>query len=129
MPLIKPDAEKLIFELMYKQFSAMGCRTRIINGMPDHVHCLFLLSPKVSVAEVMKQVKGSTSHFINEHHLINEKFEWQKGYAAFAVSESIVPKVHEYILNQKSHHTGKASKQEYEAFLRTGLIHIDMFNG
>lgn len=42
--------------------------------MPDHVHCLFLLNPQKSIAEVIKQIKGNTSHWVNGQNMINEKF-------------------------------------------------------
>src|SRR5690606_6486220 len=91
---------------------------RIINGMPDHIHCLFLLSPQKSIADVVKQIKGSSSHFINQNNLIAEKFSWQTGYAAFSVSESVAEKVFRYIKNQKAHHQKKAFQQEYSEFIK-----------
>ncbi len=90
---------------------------RIINGMPDHIHCLFLLNPQKSIAEVIKQIKGSSSHFINQNNLISEKFAWQTGYAAYSVSESVVDKVFQYIKNQKHHHTKKTFQEEYNEFI------------
>ncbi len=96
----------------------MGCPVRIINGMPDHIHCLFLLNPQKSIAEVIKQIKGSSSHFINQNNLISEKFSWQTGYASYSVSESVVDKVFQYIKNQKSHHQKKTFEQEYEGFIK-----------
>ena len=66
---------------------------RIINGIADHVHCLFLLSPKKAIAETIKQVKGATSHWVNEQEPVVEKFSWQTGYAAYSVSESQLDKV------------------------------------
>jgi putative transposase len=86
--------------------------------MPDHIHCLFLLSPQKSIAEIIKQIKGSSSHFINKNNLITEKFAWQTGYAAYSVSESVVDKVFQYIKNQKKHHTKKTFQQEYDEFLK-----------
>jgi REP element-mobilizing transposase RayT len=74
---------------------------RIINGMPDHVHCLLLLNPNKAVTEIIKQVKGSCSHEINKQNIIKEKFAWQTGYAAYSVSESVLEKVFQYIKNQK----------------------------
>jgi len=59
-PLIDSKIEKAIFDFMRKQFEELGCPVRIINGMPDHVHCLFLQNPKKSVAETIKQIKGLT---------------------------------------------------------------------
>lgn len=86
--------------------------------MPDHVHCLFLLSPKKSIADVIKQIKGSSSHFINQSHLVPEKFAWQTGYAAYSVSESVVERVFQYIQKQKQHHAEKTFQQEYDESLR-----------
>ncbi len=86
--------------------------------MPDHVHCLFLLSPQKTIAEIIKQVKGSTSHFINEQNLIPDKFAWQTGYAAYSVSQSVLEKVVEYIRNQKQHHSKKTFHQEYDEFIK-----------
>ena len=118
LPLIHPAIDDKIYAFIDDQLREQGCPVRIINGMPDHIHCLFLLSPQKSIAEVMKQVKGSSSHFINQNNLITEKFAWQTGYAAYSVSESVVDKVFQYIKNQKQHHTKKTFQQEYDEVLK-----------
>ena len=117
-PLIKPEIEQKVYEFMREQLKQIGCPVRIINGMPDHVHCLFLLNPQKSVTEIVKQVKGSTSHFINEQNLIPQKFAWQTGYAAYSVSESQQEKVFQYIKTQKQHHSLKTFQQEFDEFLK-----------
>lgn len=116
VPLIHPTVETKIHQFMSEQLREQGCPVRIINGMPDHIHCLFLLSPQKSIAEVIKQIKGSSSHFINQNNLINEKFAWQTGYAAYSVSESVVEKVFHYIKNQKQHHEKKVFKRNMMRF-------------
>jgi REP element-mobilizing transposase RayT len=117
-PLIHPSVEQSIYVFMAEQIRELGCPVRIINGMPDHVHSLFLLSPQKSIAEVIKQIKGSSSHYVNQNNLIPEKFAWQTGYAAYSVSESAVDKVFAYIRNQKQHHQKKTFLQEYDDFLK-----------
>ncbi len=117
-PLIQPAIEKKIHRYMSDQFIESGCPVRVINGMPDHVHCLFLLNPKKSIAEIIKQVKGSTSHWINEQDLIKEKFSWQTGYAAYSVSESVLDKVYQYIVNQKQHHQKTTFSKEYDGLIK-----------
>lgn len=116
--LIVPDIETIVYNFISDQLREIDCPVRIINGMPDHIHCLFLLNPQKSIAEVIKQVKGSSSHFINQSNLINEKFSWQTGYAAYSVSESVLDKVFYYIKNQKIHHQKKSFQQEYNDFLK-----------
>ena len=118
VPLIAPKIEQQVYAFMRTQFVESGCPIRIINGMPDHVHCLFLLNPQKPIAEIIKQVKGGTSHFINEQNLIHDKFAWQTGYASYSVSESVLEKVYEYIKNQKQHHVKKTFQQEYEEIIK-----------
>ncbi len=117
-PFIHSNVEHKIYHFISEQFREQGCPVNIINGMPDHVHCLFLLSPQKSIAEVIKQIKGSSSHYINQNNLIIDKFSWQTGYAAYSVSESVVDKVHNYIHNQKQHHAKKTFQQEYDEFIK-----------
>jgi len=116
--LIHGKIEKKVHNNMYKEFTDYGCPVRIINGMPDHVHSLFLLNPKRAIIDVIKQVKGSTSYWINDENLIAEKFAWQTGYAAYSVSESQLEKVFQYIKNQKAHHRKQSFAEEFEAFTK-----------
>jgi putative transposase len=124
MPLIKPSIDKLLYGFMADQFKELGCPVRVINGMPDHVHILFLLNPQKAVADVIKQVKGSSSHFINHQNLITEKFAWQTGYAAYSVSESVTDKVPQYIRNQKAHHANRSFQDEFDEFLKRNSLVI-----
>jgi len=118
IPLISSVVEKKVYEIISAQLRELSCPVRTINGMRDHIHCLFLLNPQKSVAEVLKQIKGSSSHYINQSNLIAEKFAWQTGYAAYSVSESVVERVYQYIKNQKQHHQNKTFQQEYDEFLK-----------
>jgi putative transposase len=118
MQLINQDIEQKVYQFITAQLQEQGCPVRIINGMPDHIHCLFLLNCQKSIAEVIKQVKGSSSHFVNQNDLIKDKFAWQTGYAAYSVSESVIDKVFEYIKSQKQHHQKKTFQQEYNDFLK-----------
>ncbi|MBN1968428.1 MAG: IS200/IS605 family transposase [Candidatus Delongbacteria bacterium] len=120
--LINPKIENTLFQFISEQFNESGCSIRIINGAPDHIHCLFLLHPQKSIAEIIKQIKGSSSHFVNQNNLINEKFAWQTGYAAYSVSESVVNKVFVYIKNQKTHHQKRTFQVEYEEFIKLNPI-------
>jgi REP element-mobilizing transposase RayT len=116
--LIKPQIELGLFDFIKTQLIEMGCFVKIINGMPDHIHCLFLLNSQKSIAEVIKQIKGGSSHFVNHNNLIEKKFAWQTGYAAYSVSESVLPKMFEYIQNQKEHHKIRTSQEEFDLYIK-----------
>lgn len=117
-PLIHKSTEVKIHHYIRQQLIESGCPVRIVNGMPDHIHCLFLMNPNKTLSEIIKQVKGSTSHFINQQNIISQKFSWQAGYGAFSVSESGKEKVFEYIKNQKKHHEKRNVQEEVETFVQ-----------
>jgi REP element-mobilizing transposase RayT len=116
-PLIHPDIEQQVYDHQKAELLLMDCPVRIINGMPDHVHLLFLQNPKLPITDIIKQVKGNTSHWLNEQQLIQERFAWQTGYAAYSVSESQLEKVYQYILHQKQHHSQNTFEDEYHKFV------------
>jgi REP element-mobilizing transposase RayT len=125
-PLISHNLENKIYNFLYEEFVALGCPVRIINGIPDHIHSLFLLNPQKAVTDIVKYVKGSSSHTINKQNLIAKKFSWQTGYAAYSLNESQLERVFHYIRNQKQHHLKKTFLQEYEELLALhGLADIE----
>lgn len=121
--LISFDIEKKVYNILTHELIEQSCPVEIINGMPEHVHIMFLLDPRKSLSDVMKQIKGASSHEINDKSIIQAKFGWQTGYAASSVSESQVARVKAYIQNQKEHHKKITFQQEYEQFLKVhGLL-------
>ena len=94
-----------------------GCKTMIVNGIEDHIHCFLGLKPVVSISELMKTVKAKSSKYINDHKLTIERFEWQEGYGAFSYSKSHIDNVYRYIANQEEHHRKQTFRQEYVEFL------------
>ncbi|HOX86047.1 MAG TPA: transposase, partial [bacterium] len=66
----------------------------------------------------LKDIKGSSSAWINEKGLARGKFVWQAGYGAFSYSHSHVDTVVKYILRQEEHHKIKTFREEYIEFLK-----------
>ena len=102
-----------------------NCKTIIVNGVEDHIHCFVGLKPVVSVSELMKTVKAKSSKYINDHSLTKSRFEWQEGYGVFSYSQSHVDKVFKYIQNQEAHHTKQNFRDEYQEFLKKFKIEYD----
>jgi putative transposase len=117
MPLIHPKMEQKLFEFLIDELKKMGCMVSIVNGMHDHVHCLFGINPQKSITDIIKQIKGSSSHFVNSNNLIPEKFIWQRGFGVFGVSHSAVDNVYRYIRDQKQHHQKRSFETEYIKFM------------
>ena len=71
-----------------------------IGGRPDHVHLLARFSPAVSLSHMLQRIKGNSSRWVNDGRRVRGRFAWQRGYAAFTVSESAANGVAEYIRDQ-----------------------------
>ena len=89
----------------------------MVNGMENHLHCLLSLNPKYAISDVVNELKGESSHWINDQNLLKVKFAWQRGLGAFSVSESNVKQVRKYILKQEEHHRKVTFKQEWESLM------------
>lgn len=96
-----------------------------INGMPDHVHILLGLRPNKSLSELVQDIKGSSSKWINEKKLVEGKFSWQEGFGAFSYSRSEIPVIAHYIDNQKTHHSRKTFSEEYVEMLNEFGVDFD----
>lgn len=96
-----------------------------INGMPDQVHMLIGLRPVQSISDLMQDVKGSSSTWINNNRFTHGRFEWQAGYGGFSYSKSQLSNVINYIIDQKEHHKKKTFLEEYHQFLEEFDIDFD----
>lgn len=96
-----------------------------INGMSDHIHILIGNRPSQSISDLMKDIKQSSSKWINENKFIKTHFAWQAGYGAFSYSKSQISTVIKYIQNQEAHHKTKTFIEEYLEILRNFEIEYD----
>ncbi len=115
--LPKPAAAKVSAHL-HEYAESKGIYMKINYVNPEHTHALIDLPTKYSIEEVMKLLKGASSHWINANRIINGKFAWGRGYGAFSVSHSGVAEVGKYIANQEAHHRKKSFAEELQAFVR-----------
>ena len=76
------------------------------------MHCLISLGKDQSIAKVSQLIKGESSFWINQNHIITEHFSWQDDYFAVSVSESQLQAVINYIKNQETHHAKKSFDDE-----------------
>ncbi|HMW65449.1 MAG TPA: IS200/IS605 family transposase [Chitinophagaceae bacterium] len=107
---------------LYKYISGIvqnqGHKLLAINGMPNHVHVFFGMRPSQSLSDLMQDIKGDSSKWINQKKLTMGKFSWQEGYGAFSYSKTHVERVIRYIKNQKQHHEKISFTEEYLDMLR-----------
>ena len=124
-PIITDSVRGSLHAYMATVLQNLGCHPVLINSIEDHIHLLFELARTVSVSQAVEDVKKSSSKWIKEQRPEFRAFAWQSGYGVFAVSESNVEAVREYIANQREHHRKKTFQDEYRAFLKRHNVAFD----
>lgn len=114
LPLITADIEGRIYAAIAAKCRQLKCEPLAINGVEDHVHVLVRLHPTVSVARLVKEIKGASSHLMTHEIKSGQFFKWQGAYRAFTIRKSDVPTVKAYIQNQKQHHAEEHLNSEWE---------------
>jgi REP-associated tyrosine transposase len=104
LPLIESAWEADLYGYIWGKATALECIPYAINGMPDHIHVVISIPPKLSVAALIGQLKGASSHRVNEIFVTHQAFAWQAEYGVFSFSEKSLYRVVNYVKNQKKHH-------------------------
>ena len=116
-------------EELYQYISGIvennGHKLLQIGGMSDHIHVLFGMRPVQSLSDLMQDIKGGSSLWINKKRFMTGKFSWQEGYGAFSYGKSQIDEVIKYIKNQEKHHKKRDFEEEYLEFLKLFEIEFD----
>ncbi|MCG3145685.1 MAG: hypothetical protein HONDAALG_03327 [Gammaproteobacteria bacterium] len=102
----------------------LGGVPETIGGVEDHVHLLIGLRATHRLADVLREIKASSSKWVHEEFK-KPSFAWQEGYGAFTVSASQIEVVKNYIANQEEHHRKKTFQEEYLGFLIQSGVEYD----
>ena len=104
-PNMTPEMERTAHRCIISEAEAMRCEVLAIGGMPDHVHLVVRLTGDVGVSALAKKVKGASSYLLNTlREPYSDRFDWQKGFAAFSLDKTNLPNAIYYVQHQKQHH-------------------------
>lgn len=124
-PWLTPTIETELHPYLATLFKSCDSPALIINGDRDHIHELFTLARTWTVADVVEEVKKRSSKWLKTKDAKLQAFQWQAGYGALSVSQSLVEQVRRYITNQKAHHRQQPFQDEYRALLQKYGIEFD----
>lgn len=114
LPLITPRVEAMVYADIRVECSKIKAELLEIGGIEDRIHVVVRIPPALSIADLLKQIKGASSHLTSHTNSADDFFKWQGAYAALTVSESDLPRVRAYVRNQKAHHRSGELLAEYE---------------
>ena len=103
----------------------LGAELVHVGGVSDHVQILTTLPRTLSQAQLIKQIKKTSSKWIKTVDTRYRGFTWQRGYGAFSVSPSQLESVLHYINKQQEHHRMRTFQEEYRELLRKHGVDFD----
>lgn len=105
--------------------SHKDCHLYRVNGTENHIHLLFELHPSLSLADLVRDLKVSTSIWLKKSGKFPRFSGWAVGYGAFTYSIREKDIIINYIKNQQVHHQKRTFEEEYRRFIQEAGIEID----
>ena len=102
-----------------------GCECYRVGGVADHVHLAVRLSRTSTIADLVRELKASSSKWLKTQSPTLAQFTWQRGYGAFSVGPTDLGALQNYIDTQDEHHRSRSFQEEYLAFLRKYGVEYD----
>ena len=102
-PVLVGSVAKDVERLIRLKCEEQGWEAVALEIMPDHVHLFVRAWPTTSAAEVVKQVKGITSHELRRKypHLLKLPSLWTRSYFASTAGNVSQEAIRRYIDSQR----------------------------
>jgi REP element-mobilizing transposase RayT len=101
------------------------CFSHKVGGTDDHLHIACSLSRTMTIADLVQEIKQSTSKWIKTKGAKYQDFSWQNGYGAFSIGQSQLDDLCQYIANQRLHHSKESFQDEYRKLLVLYKVEFD----
>ncbi|HLW67892.1 MAG TPA: IS200/IS605 family transposase [Gemmataceae bacterium] len=124
-PMMRAEIEEELYKYLAGILRNLECPMLCAGGTEDHIHILFRLGRKMEIADLVEEIKSSSSKWIKTKGVTYQAFYWQSGYGAFSIGQSGVRGVKSYIAKQKEHHRKKSFQDEFRQFLKHYEIEYD----
>src|SRR5690242_10241625 len=84
-PLLYGPIEREVNQAIRAKCEERQVKVVALGGVEDHIHLLVLLPPTLTIADLVKHIKGASSHLMAQHILAQTDgfFKWQGAYGAF----------------------------------------------
>ena len=121
-PAIPLEHKRELYAYIFGILNKKKCYVHRINGMADHIHILIDLNPTIALADLIRDIKRSSSLWMNENHDFLHNTRWGKGYYAFTLGEDGLEDCIEYIKNQEIHHQNTTLLEEVQVLARRNSL-------
>ena len=124
-PWLDSDVRTRVHSYLAMICRDLGAELVHVGGVADHIHIVSTLSRTLSQAQLIEQIKRTSSKWIKTVDARYRGFSWQRGYGAFSVSPSQLESVRRYIDKQPKHHRTRTFQEEYRDLLHKHGVDFD----
>lgn len=101
--LVKQENEDSIYDIIKAKCQKFKTELLAFGNTDNHVHLLIAINPNIRIVDLVSEMKGASSFFINKQP---EQFlKWQDGFGCLSVGKSELKRIKQYIERQKEHHS------------------------
>jgi putative transposase len=123
VPFIHETVRPDLFAYLATVVRNADCECFRVGGIADDVHLAIRLNRKTKIAELVAEVKASSSKWMKTQGVA--KFAWQRGYGVFSVGPADLEALVNYIDGQEAHHQKRDLQEEMKALLRKYGVEFD----
>jgi len=124
-PLLDPAVRPALHAYLATVSRNANCECFRVGGVADHVHLAIRLSRTITMAQLIEELKTSSSKWLKTQSPALAAFAWQRGYGAFSVGPADLNALLHYIDTQEEHHQTRTFQDEYRTFLKKYGIEYD----
>lgn len=118
-PFIPMDSKRDLYGYIFGILSKNKCYVYRINGMADHIHILIDLNPSIALADLVRDIKRSSSIWMNHNSEYPPNSNWGEGYYAMSLGCEGLEACINYIKNQEIHHSSADFMDEAKLLANT----------
>ena len=122
---LDPDMRPRLHAYLATVARNAGCECYRAGGVADHVHLAIRLSRTLTIADLVENLKTSSSKWLKTQSPDLALFSWQRGYGCFSVGATGVDSLCAYIDNQEERHRKRTFQEEFRVFLKKYAVDYD----
>lgn len=124
-PLLAPDTRPKLHAYLATVARNAGCEAYRVGGVADHVHLAIRFSRTLTIADIVEELKTSSSKWLRTQAPDLATFSWQRGYGCFSVGPSDLDALRASIDGQEEHHKTRTFQEEFRMFLKKYGVEYD----
>ena len=111
---ITPQYKEHLYRFIWKTLHDNKCYLYRMGGIENHLHLLIDLNPCVALSDLMRDIKSSSSGWMQHNPMFPNFRGWAREYFAASLSIRDKDSVVEYIKSQEEHHKRQPLDEEFK---------------